>query len=127
MDSYGVRAFVSEQSDRSPRPHERAPPKSLLRIGAEHDSGKVGMVELFFDWCSCSASPSSRTRWMATSRRRGGARGPAVARHVVVWINTSWVTNWLDPERIPCASPCGVDARGPVDVGVDPEAFDSRD
>ena len=44
-----------------------------------------------------------------------------------VWVYTSWVTNWLDPEQHAGArAAVRADARRAGAVGVDPEAFEER-
>lgn len=75
---------------------------SLLRVRGGHESGRVGMVELFFDlvfvFAVTQLSHSLLAHLDATGAMQTGFLLLAVWW---VWIYTSWVTNWLDPERIP--------------------------
>ncbi len=77
-------------------------PRSLLRGRGSHDSGKVGMVELFFDLVFVFAV-TQLSHSLLAHLSIGGAVQVALMMVAVwwVWIFTSWVTNWLDPERIP--------------------------
>ena len=80
----------------------RRPRVSLLRTRGEHDSGKVGMVELFFDLVFVFAVTQLSHALLADLSGDGLVRTGLLLLGVWwVWINTSWVTNWLDPERIP--------------------------
>lgn len=76
--------------------------RSLLRGRGNHDSGKVGMVELFFDLVFVFAVTQLSHSLLAHLSIAGAVQ---VALMMVavwwVWIFTSWVTNWLDPEKIP--------------------------
>ena len=75
---------------------------SLLRTRGEHDSGKVGMVELFFDLVFVFAVTQLSHSLLEDLSPDGLAENSLLLLAVWwVWINTSWVTNWLDPERIP--------------------------
>ncbi|UHQ19284.1 low temperature requirement protein A [Lysobacter sp. KIS68-7] len=106
----------------------RRPRTSLLRTRGEHDSGKVGFVELFFDLVFVFAVTQLSHTLLAGLTPAGMAQVGLLLLGVWwVWINTSWVTNWLDPERIPVrvavlalmlAGLC-------VSVAI-PQAFDSR-
>jgi len=75
---------------------------SLLRRRGEHDSGRVGMVELFFDLVFVFAVTQLSHALLA---HLDSATALRVALLLVaiwwVWIYTSWCTNWLDPERLP--------------------------
>lgn len=76
--------------------------RSLLRTRGEHDSGRVGFVELFFDLVFVFAVTQLSHTLLADLTRNGLAESALLLLGVWwVWINTSWVTNWLDPERIP--------------------------
>ncbi len=83
-------------------PTPSSSPLSLLRQRGEHDSSKVGMVELFFDLVFVFAVTQLSHTLLA---HLGAATALQVTLLVVavwwVWIYTSWVTNWLDPERLP--------------------------
>lgn len=76
--------------------------RSLLRGRGSHDSGKVGMVELFFDLVFVFAVTQLSHSLLAQLSISGAVQ---VALMMVavwwVWIFTSWVTNWLDPEKLP--------------------------
>ena len=74
--------------------------RGLLRERGEHSPARVGMVELFFDLVFVFAVTQ-------LSHNLAHAHGPGdVLRWAVLflaiwwaWIDTAWVTNWLDPER----------------------------
>lgn len=67
-----------------------------------HDGGKVGMVELFFDLVFVFAV-TQLSHLLLEHLTLGGALHAGLLLLAVwwVWIYTIWVTNWLDPERIP--------------------------
>ncbi|WP_237561425.1 low temperature requirement protein A [Frateuria defendens] len=75
---------------------------SLLRSRGRDDSGKVGMIELFFDLVFVFAV-TQLSHTLLEDLTFGGLLEVALLMMAVwwVWIFTSWVTNWLDPERIP--------------------------
>jgi len=77
-------------------------PRSLLRGRGSLDSGKVGMVELFFDLVFVFAV-TQLSHSLLAHLTVGGAVQVALLMVAVwwVWIFTSWVTNWLDPEQLP--------------------------
>ncbi len=77
-------------------------PRSLLRGRGSLDSGKVGMVELFFDLVFVFAV-TQLSHSLLAHLSVGGAVQVALLMVAVwwVWIFTSWVTNWLDPEQLP--------------------------
>ncbi|APC15469.1 hypothetical protein BLL42_06915 [Pseudomonas frederiksbergensis] len=76
--------------------------RSLLRGRGSYDSGKVGMVELFFDLVFVFAV-TQLSHSLLANLTIGGAVQVALMMVAVwwVWIFTSWVTNWLDPEKLP--------------------------
>ncbi len=75
---------------------------SLLRRRGLPDSGRVGMIELFFDLVFVFAVTQLSHALLARLTPAGAAQGALLLLAVWwVWIYTSWVTNWLDPERIP--------------------------
>jgi len=76
--------------------------RDLLRDQSRHDSGKVGMIELFFDLVFVFAV-TQLSHLLVNDLTAGGALRVALLLPAVwwVWIYTSWTTNWLDPERIP--------------------------
>jgi low temperature requirement protein LtrA len=69
----------------------------LLRQRGRQDSGKVGMVELFFDLLFVFAV-TQLSHSLLAHLTPDGALGVALLLLAVwwVWIYTSWVTNWLD-------------------------------
>jgi low temperature requirement protein LtrA len=75
---------------------------SLLRQRSGAGGSKVGMVELFFDLVFVFAVTQLSHALLEDLSAQGAVR---VALLLVatwwVWVYTSWVTNWLDPERIP--------------------------
>ncbi len=75
---------------------------SLLRSRGSHDSGKVGMIELFFDLVFVFAVTQLSHSLLAHLSLAGALQATLLLVAVWwVWIFTSWVTNWLDPERTP--------------------------
>jgi low temperature requirement protein LtrA len=75
---------------------------SLLRERAGADGGKVSMIELFFDLVFVFAVTQLSHALLADPTVAGVLRVSLLLLAVWwVWINTSWVTNWLDPERLP--------------------------
>ncbi|HEX5683696.1 MAG TPA: low temperature requirement protein A [Ideonella sp.] len=75
---------------------------SWLRTRGTHDSGKVGMVELFFDLVFVFAVTQLSHTLLARLDPLGAVQvGVMMVGTWWVWIYTSWVTNWLDPERLP--------------------------
>src|SRR6478735_9183333 len=75
---------------------------SLLRSRDAADSGKVGMVELFFDLVFVFAVTQLSHTLVGDLSLTGLMHVGLLLLGVWwVWIDTSWVTNWLDPERIP--------------------------
>ncbi|BCT94119.1 membrane protein [Lysobacter helvus] len=101
---------------------------SLLRTRGEHDSGKVGMVELFFDLVFVFAVTQLSHTLLAHLTPKGLAEVLLLLLGTWwIWINTSWVTNWLDPERIPVRIALLALMLAGVWVSVAiPKAFDSR-
>ncbi len=76
--------------------------KSLLRQRGQHDSGKVAMVELFFDLVFVFAITQLSHALLADLTFAGAAKAAFLTTAIWWgWIYTSWVTNWLDPERLP--------------------------
>lgn len=77
-------------------------PGALLRERVEHQHARVSYVELFFDLVFVFAI----TQISHTLLEHFSALGLAQAAFLLaavwwIWIYTSWVTNWLDPERPP--------------------------
>lgn len=77
-------------------------PRSLLRHRGPAGSARVGTVELFFDLVFVFAiTQLSHTLLGDLSVRSALQVGLLMLGVWWVWIYTSWVTNWLDPERVP--------------------------
>ena len=80
---------------------------NLLRQRGQGDSSRVGMVELFFDLVFVFAVTQLSHTLLADLSAENALRVALMLLAVWwVWIYTSWVTNWLDPERCRCASRC---------------------
>ena len=75
---------------------------TLMRRHEESDSGRVGKIELFFDLVFVFAV-TQLSHTLATDLSITSVLQVSLLLLAVwwVWIYTSWVTNWLDPERIP--------------------------
>lgn len=75
---------------------------SLLRRRGPADGARVGMVELFFDLVFVFAITQLSHTLLADLTARSTLQiGLLLLAVWWVWIYTSWVTNWLDPERVP--------------------------
>ena len=78
------------------------PVHSLLRKRGQQDSSRVGMIELFFDLVFVFAVTQLSHTLLAHLTASGAVQTSMLLLAVWwVWIYTSWVTNWLDPERLP--------------------------
>ncbi|MBE9606113.1 low temperature requirement protein A [Acetobacteraceae bacterium H6797] len=79
------------------------PPRpTLLRTRGGHESGKVGMVELFFDLIFVFAVTQISHALLAEQTPLGILHAVIILGAVWWgWVYTAWVTNWLDPERMP--------------------------
>jgi low temperature requirement protein LtrA len=76
--------------------------KHLLRSRAGHEHARVTFVELFFDLVFVFAVTQLSHALLAHFSVLGAIETLALMMAVWwVWIYTSWVTNWLDPERVP--------------------------
>ena len=74
----------------------------LLRTRKEHEHGRVTFVELFFDLVFVFAITQLSHSFIAHFTLLGLLETTLLFMGVWwVWIFTSWVTNWLDPERTP--------------------------
>jgi low temperature requirement protein LtrA len=81
---------------------EGTPQRSLLRRRDDAGAGRVGMVELFFDLVFVFAiTQLSHTLLGDLTVRSALQLGLLLLGVWWVWIYTTWVTNWLDPERVP--------------------------
>lgn len=75
--------------------------RTLLRERGHHESGKVGMVELFFDLIFVFAVTQLSHGLLAHLSWQGAAQMALLMPAVWwQWIFTAWLTNWLNPERI---------------------------
>ncbi|OFJ47162.1 hypothetical protein BA896_022330 [Janthinobacterium lividum] len=102
--------------------------KSLLRTRGGHDSGKVSMIELFFDLVFVFAVTQLSHGLLAHLSAMGWLQtGLLLIAVCWVWIFTSWITNWLDPERIPVRISLFVLMLGGLIMSASiPEAFGTR-
>ncbi len=74
----------------------------LLRRRDDSDAGRVGTVELFFDLVFVFAVTQLSHALIGDLTARGALQvGLLLLAVWWVWIYTCWVTNWLDPERLP--------------------------
>ncbi|MBO3100903.1 low temperature requirement protein A [Cellulomonas fengjieae] len=101
---------------------------NVLRQGDAHDGSRVGYVELFFDLVFVFA---------ITQLSHGLIAHPDLTTllHTLVlgwavwwlWIDTTWVTNWLDPEKVPVRTMLLVlMLLGLLMSSAIPEAFDGK-
>ncbi len=75
---------------------------SLLRVRSGHGHHKVSFVELFFDLVFVFAITQLSHSLIGHFTLLGGLQTLMLMFGVWwVWIFTSWVTNWLDPEKLP--------------------------
>lgn len=75
---------------------------NLLRIRKGHEHARVTFVELFFDLVFVFAVTQLSHTLLAHYTPLGAIETLLLLMAVWwVWIYTSWVTNWLDPERLP--------------------------
>ncbi|MBK1865738.1 low temperature requirement protein A [Aestuariivirga sp. YIM B02566] len=73
-----------------------------MRIRKGHEHARVTFVELFFDLVFVFAVTQLSHTLLAHYSALGAIETLLLLMAVWwVWIYTSWVTNWLDPERIP--------------------------
>jgi low temperature requirement protein LtrA len=82
--------------------HAPVPPRSLLRARGGPAGSRVTFIELFFDLVFVFAITQLSHTLLADMSAAGVARTAVLFVSVWwVWIDTSWVTNWLDPARAP--------------------------
>jgi low temperature requirement protein LtrA len=75
---------------------------SLLRTRVAGEVARVGAIELFFDLVFVFAVTQLSHSLLANLTLDGMLKTSLLLLAVWwAWIYTSWVTNWLDPERIP--------------------------
>jgi low temperature requirement protein LtrA len=76
--------------------------KSLLRARSGREHSKVTSIELFFDLVFVFAITQLSHLWMEHFTPVGAVQTLLLMLAVWwVWIYTSWVTNWLVPEKLP--------------------------
>jgi low temperature requirement protein LtrA len=103
-------------------------PANLLRARRPHEHGRVTFIELFFDLVFVFAV-TQLSHALLEDFTPAGALHAALLLMAVwwVWIYTSWVTNWLDPERTPVRLLLlGLMLAGLLLSTSIPEAFESR-
>ena len=72
----------------------------LQRVRSEHGHHRVTFVELFFDLVFVFAITQLSHRLLAHLDVAGALQSGLLLLAVWwAWINTSWVTNWIDPEK----------------------------
>jgi low temperature requirement protein LtrA len=100
----------------------------MLRTRSEHTSSRVTTVELFFDLVFVFAVTQLSHRLLAHLDGLGAIQTALLLVAVWwVWIYTSWVTNWLDPDSTPVRFMLfGLMLAGLVLSASIPEAFESR-
>lgn len=77
-------------------------PSGLLRLRDHHGGARVSPAELFFDLVFVLAVTQLSHTLIAHLTAENTVQVALLLLAVwCVWIYTSWVTNWLDPERIP--------------------------
>ena len=75
---------------------------NLLRARRPHDHGRVAFIELFFDLVFVFAVTQISHALLEDFTPAGALHAALLLMAVWwVWIYTSWVTNWLDPEQTP--------------------------
>ncbi|HEY1073734.1 low temperature requirement protein A [Brevundimonas sp.] len=75
---------------------------SLMRVRRLGEHARVGFVELFFDLVFVFAITQVSHLLLAHLTPMGALEAAILLAAVWwVWIDTSWITNWLDPERGP--------------------------
>ena len=74
---------------------------SYLRAGRVITTTRYEFVELFFDLVFVFAVTQLSHRLIDAPRRRGRACRRCSCWRAIwwLWIDTTWVTNWLDPDR----------------------------
>jgi low temperature requirement protein LtrA len=103
-------------------------PRGLLRQRARHEHGKVSFVELFFDLVFVFAVTQLSHSLIEHFTLLGAVQTLLLMLAVWwVWIYTTWVTNWLDPERLPVRlALLGLMLLGLILSSSIPRAFGSR-
>ncbi|MGH7026980.1 low temperature requirement protein A [Brevundimonas sp.] len=101
---------------------------SLMRVRRAGEHARVGFVELFFDLVFVFAITQVSHLLLAHLTPMGGLEAAILLAAVWwVWIDTSWITNWLDPERGPVRLMLfGLMAAGLIMSTSLPEAFGDK-
>ena len=85
-----------------PEPTKTGGAANLLRLRGENSHARVTNIELFFDLVFVFAVTQLSHRLLENLSLRGVVETSLLFLAVWwVWIYTSWVTNWLDPDRVP--------------------------
>lgn len=102
--------------------------RGLLRTKKGHEADKVSFVELFFDLVFVFAVTQLSHALIGHFSPLGGVQTLMLLLAVWwVWIFTAWVTNWLDPEKLPVRiAILAMMVLGLVLSASLPEAFGSR-
>ena len=111
-----------------PHPPDAVPGRGLLRTRGGHEHSKVTFVELFFDLVFVFAVTQLSHSLLEHFTPLGAVQTLLLMLAVWwVWIYTSWVTNWLDPEKLPVRFLLlGIMLAGLVMSASLPMAFESR-
>jgi low temperature requirement protein LtrA len=101
---------------------------SLFREKAAHEHHRVTYLELFFDLVFVFAVTQLSHRLLAHFTPLGALQtGLLVLAVWWVWVYTSWITNWLDPDRTPVRLLLLVLMLAGLALSTSlPEAFESR-
>lgn len=101
---------------------------NLLRRRGSHDDGRVAFVELFFDLVFVFAVTQLSHGLLAQPTTAGLLHTALLLLAVwLVWIYTTWATNWLDPQRPPVRLMLfGLMLAGVLLSSSIPEAFEER-
>ena len=101
---------------------------TLLRGRGAHQHNKVSFIELFFDLVFVFAITQLSHALIADFSPQGALRALMLMLAVWwVWIFTTWVTNWLDPDRSPVrVAMMALSLAGLVLAASIPQAFAER-
>jgi low temperature requirement protein LtrA len=102
--------------------------RNLLRRRTEHGHARVTSVELFFDLVFVFAI-TQLSHFLLEHFTPLGAVHTALLLMAVwwVWVYTTWITNWLDPQQLPVrVALLAIMLVGLVMSASIPEAFDGR-
>src|SRR6201747_942226 len=101
---------------------------ALFRAYAPHQHSRVTYAELFFDLVFVFAVTQISHTLLARFTLSGGLQTTLLFLAVWwVWVYTSWITNWLDPERTPVRILLFLLMLGGLVLSTSiPKAFESR-